>query len=200
MYEQLKQYVIGRITFDKVEEPSERNFESQLVRELDTMGIYHKDCKAFYELDPQSVFEISRENGFEIDPSKDPLQQIDDISREAMTCLCYNHLYSELKAIYDEEQKLTKQEFLERDFEDNCELLRDELLSYEEMKEMIKNELDNDNIFMVLHLAKAIENQEEYYIYDRSMGTLETPREVKDNEDLLEVVDNWGVNILKEEE
>ena len=59
--------------------------------------------------------------------------------------------------------------------------------------EMAKHEIDEDNIKMALHILSAIYESDcpdgSYYIYDRCMGTLETPKPITCKEDLEEYID-----------
>lgn len=198
--ESLKQFVIDNFVFDRVSRPSEHNFDDQLRRNLDNNLIYYKDCKEFFDLNPQKVMQLSRENGYENDPHLDELDLITNYAREGLVCLVYNHMYGELKDIYDDEQKFSKEEFLANDFEDNCDRIKeltDDLYDFETMKGMIEDYLKEDNFLMVEHLAKAIKGEAKYYIYDWSMGTLETPQEVDNNEDLLDIAINC--DLVKED-
>lgn len=73
-----------------------------------------------------------------------------------------------------------------------CLMLEEEgytITSYEAMKSRIIEEAQNDNWFMVAHLAKILEQEEaEYYIYDHSMGTLEEPTPITDIQDLIDLL------------
>lgn len=72
----------------------------------------------------------------------------------------------------------------------------DYLFSFDSMKDLIKHELDEDNINMVQHLVNAIWNDtskgDEWWVYDRSMGILETPYAIGDVQELLEYLDTLG--------
>lgn len=191
--EKLKDFVRKEIVFDNRHDLEGRGFERALSEAVDNCLIYYSDCREFYEINPQEVIELSQENGWQVDPTEDSLHQITDTAREAFTCLVYNHLYSELEEAYKEAQRLDKEEFMSAPLSDNIEILSDngwnDYYTYEDMKDLIKSELDNDNLFMVKHLAEAIEDQADYYIYDRSMGTLEDPTPIKSNEDLIDIAE-----------
>lgn len=70
----------------------------------------------------------------------------------------------------------------------------DYVTTYDTLKDFIKEKIDEDNIMFALHLLKAIWEDDtigetNYYRYDYSMGTLDTPtavKEIKDIEDLFE--------------
>ena len=59
--------------------------------------------------------------------------------------------------------------------------------------EMAKREIDKDNIQIALHILNAVYESDcpdgSYYIYDRSMGTLETPTPITCKEDLEDYID-----------
>lgn len=72
----------------------------------------------------------------------------------------------------------------------------DYLHSFDSMKELIKHEVDEENMFFVSHLANAIWNDpsegDEWWVYDISMGTLETPYAIGNIKELLEYLDTLG--------
>ncbi len=59
--------------------------------------------------------------------------------------------------------------------------------------ELAKHEIDEDNLQMALHILNGIYNSEDafngYYIYDRSMGTLEPVTPITCKEDLEDYID-----------
>ena len=69
-----------------------------------------------------------------------------------------------------------------------------EITTYDTLKDFVKEKIDEDNIMFALHLLKAIWEDDtigetNYYRYDYSMGTLDTPtavKEIEDIEDLFE--------------
>ena len=58
---------------------------------------------------------------------------------------------------------------------------------------MAKHELDEENLQIALHILNAIYESDcpddSYYIYDRSMGVLETPTPITCKEDLEDYID-----------
>ena len=94
--EALKQYIKSNIIFDKHDDATGDEFGEDLFDELDRMGIYHADNKAFFDIDPETVLHLATMEHFIIDYQT----TIDDISREAMHNLAFNYMYSELKNIY----------------------------------------------------------------------------------------------------
>ena len=69
----------------------------------------------------------------------------------------------------------------------------DDIHSEEVLIEMAKHEIDEDNIKMALHILTAIYESDcpddSYYLYDRCMGTLETPTPITCKEDLEDYID-----------
>ncbi len=69
----------------------------------------------------------------------------------------------------------------------------DDMHSEEALIELAKHEIDEDSLRMALHILNAIYESDcpdgSYYIYDRSMGTLETPTPITCKEDLEEYID-----------
>lgn len=69
----------------------------------------------------------------------------------------------------------------------------DDLTTEDSLLEFAKVKIDDDNIFMALHILKAVYESEEsyngYYLYDYNMGTLITPTPVTCKEDLEHLID-----------
>jgi hypothetical protein len=68
----------------------------------------------------------------------------------------------------------------------------DDVTTEDTLKDFAKSKIDDDNFFMALHILNAIYESEEsyngYYLYDYSMGTLETPRPITCREDLEDLI------------
>lgn len=91
---------------------------------------------------------------------------------------------------------LKRSEFENMSFEELLEWAYenvDDLHSEDTLIEMVKHEIDEDSFKMALHILQAIYDSDapddSYYLYDRSMGTLETPTPVTCKEDLEEYID-----------
>ena len=58
---------------------------------------------------------------------------------------------------------------------------------------MAKHEIDEENLQMALHILNAVFESDcpddSYYLYDRSMGTLETPTPITCKEDIADYID-----------
>ena len=85
-------------------------------------------------------------------------------------------------------EEMTFEELLERSY-DNI----DDIHSEETLLEMVKHEINEDSLRMALHILQAVYESDcpdgSYYIYDRSMGTLETPTPITCKEDLEDYID-----------
>ena len=68
----------------------------------------------------------------------------------------------------------------------------DDVTTEEDLKEFAMYSLENDNFSMALHIINAIyENpyDTEWYRYDYSMGTLDTPIPIVNKEDIEDLID-----------
>lgn len=69
----------------------------------------------------------------------------------------------------------------------------DDVHSEEGLIAMAKHEIDEENLQMAVHILNAVYESDcpdgSYYLYDRSMGTLETPTPITCKEDLEEYID-----------
>lgn len=89
---------------------------------------------------------------------------------------------------------MTRKEFETMSFEDFIEWAKENLndvTDEEILKEFAIEKLQDDNFIMALHIINAIYNNPydtEYYRYDYSMGTLETPTPITDKEDLEDLI------------
>lgn len=69
----------------------------------------------------------------------------------------------------------------------------DDIYSEDRLIAMAKHEIDEENLQMAIHILTAIYESDcpdgSYYIYDRSMGILETPTPITCKEDLKDYID-----------
>lgn len=74
---------------------------------------------------------------------------------------------------------------------------RDEITTYDELKEFIKSKIDDDSLLVAAHLTNALNTCDyaEYYSYDYCMGTLETPTPLKDISDLEDFCDGRAYKV-----
>lgn len=90
---------------------------------------------------------------------------------------------------------MTRKEYEDMSFEEFMEWADehiDDVKSEEILKDYAMSELRGDSFNMVLHIINAIyENpySTEWYRYDYSMGTLETPTPITDKEDVEDLID-----------
>ena len=84
--------------------------------------------------------------------------------------------------------KMTLDEVLEYANENIADLTTEDMLL-----EFAKTKIDDENIYMSIHVLKAVwesgEAYNDYYLYDYSMGTLETPTPVTCKEDFEDYID-----------
>lgn len=93
---------------------------------------------------------------------------------------------------------MKKSEFMQLDLSDAIDVAYNEfnvdITSEEILKEYIIYTIKNDNFGLALHLLQAIYettvNDTGMYLYDFSMGTLDTPTPITDIEDLLDFIDD----------
>ena len=91
---------------------------------------------------------------------------------------------------------MTREQFEEMTFEELLEWSYDnidDIHSEETLLEMVKHEINEDSLRMALHILQAVYESDcpdgSYYLYDRSMGTLETPTPITCKEDLEDYID-----------
>ena len=88
---------------------------------------------------------------------------------------------------------MTREQFNERDFGEVLDEMINEgvITTYDSLKEFAVEKIKEDDLITALHIIESvIEDREVYYIYDYSMGTLETPRSVRNKEDLEEFIES----------
>ena len=82
---------------------------------------------------------------------------------------------------------MTKKELNTLTFDEAIEKLEEEnncITTYNILKEFAIDNINNDNLFIAIHILQAIQDEYEYYNYDYNMGTLETPTPITSLEDL----------------
>ena len=86
---------------------------------------------------------------------------------------------------------MTQKEFLEKSFQEVVKQLLDEGLieTKEDLTDFAKSKIDDDDLMTAKHILDAInEDDAEYYIYDYSMGSMETPAGIREKEDVEHLV------------
>ena len=90
---------------------------------------------------------------------------------------------------------MTRAEFEEIEFDELIELMYEnsyDITREENLKEFAIGKLWDDNFGMALHIINAIHENPydtEWYRYDYSMGTLQTPSPITDKEDVEDLID-----------
>lgn len=89
---------------------------------------------------------------------------------------------------------MTRAEFENKSFEELIEQFMEQgynIASYEDLKEFAKYLIDEDNLLFAIHILEAIQKDEaNWYSYDYSMGTLETPTSIRNKEDLEDYIED----------
>lgn len=74
-----------------------------------------------------------------------------------------------------------------------CYYLNNDVTTEEILLDFAKAKIDDDNIYMAIHILKAVYESVEayngYYLYDYSMGTLQTPTPITCKEDFEHLID-----------
>lgn len=73
------------------------------------------------------------------------------------------------------------------------EMLENEdcVTTYDDLKNFAKEKVDSDDLLTATHILQAIhEDTAEYYLYDYSMGTMETPSSVTSKEDIEHLIED----------
>lgn len=70
------------------------------------------------------------------------------------------------------------------------ELSNDEIVSRDIILDFAINQIQNNELFLACHIIDAVHKEyAEFYSYDMSMGTVETPTAITSIEDLYDFVD-----------
>ena len=93
---------------------------------------------------------------------------------------------------------MKKSEFMQLDISDAIDVAYNtfdvSITSEEILKEYVLHTVENDNFGLALHILQAIYESPAtdtgMYLYDYSMGTLETPTPITEIEDLLDYIDD----------
>lgn len=87
---------------------------------------------------------------------------------------------------------MTKNKINKLGFDDAVREMEEEgysITSYDNLKDFAIDKINDDNLFVAIHILKAMnEEQSDYYCYDYSMGTLETPRALSTTQDLIDIL------------
>lgn len=89
---------------------------------------------------------------------------------------------------------MTKEQFNNLNFAEVMQQLNEEndtITTIDTLKDFIKENIDNDNYYLALHVLKAITeaiSDQYYWFYDYCMGTLETPTPITSKEDVEHLI------------
>lgn len=87
---------------------------------------------------------------------------------------------------------MTRADFEAKTFDELIEQLQNEdqdICSYDYLKDFAKHLIDEENIGFALHILNAIYTEPgEYFEYDCSMGTLQTPSGLTEKSDLEHLI------------
>ena len=88
---------------------------------------------------------------------------------------------------------MTRQDYENKSFEElmyDLDNDMDDIHSRETMIDMVKHEIDEDNLFVARHILDGIDDEyAEWYQYDRCMGTLQPITALKDKEDIEHLIE-----------
>lgn len=89
---------------------------------------------------------------------------------------------------------MSKADFENKTFDELIEELYEEvdtITTYETLKDYAINSIDNDNLYLAIHILNAIsEDEADYYDYDYNMGMCETPTPLTCEEDLIDYIED----------
>lgn len=101
--------------------------------------------------------------------------------------------------------QIKRTELNEMDYDDLIELIikndlnSNELVSEDVMKDYIIEAVNDDYYTLASHLIEAMTGAQ-YYFYDRSMGTLEDPTPLEDEDDIISYLEDYYIEIIEDEE
>lgn len=87
---------------------------------------------------------------------------------------------------------ITIKDYSEKSFEELMNQLneeRDDIHTYDDMKDFAKYQIDNDNLYFALHILNGIDNNPaEWYLYDYTMGTMDSVMSITCKEDIEHLI------------
>lgn len=90
-----------------------------------------------------------------------------------------------IKASYADIADLTWDEKINYLFEQDYDVH-----TYEDMKDFAIDNINRDNVYLARHILDAIDSDSaDFYHYDMTMGTMETPTGISDDEDIESIID-----------
>ena len=88
---------------------------------------------------------------------------------------------------------MTRTEYENSSFDELMDILdgeRDDIHTYEDMKDFAKYKIDEENLYFAIHILEGIQKSPaEWYLYDYTMGTLDTVRGITCKKDVKDLID-----------
>ena len=90
---------------------------------------------------------------------------------------------------------MTRLEYNTKSFDEIMDRLNeenDEVTTKEDLINFVKYNIDNDNLFLAIHILEAINNdkESEWFLYDYCMGTLQMPSSVIEKEHIEHLIED----------
>lgn len=89
---------------------------------------------------------------------------------------------------------MTREDYNNKNFEEVMEQLneeRDDIATYETLKEYAKEKIEEDNLLVGIHILEALQNDDAgWYEYDFCMGTCQTPSGITEKKDIEHMIDD----------
>lgn len=87
---------------------------------------------------------------------------------------------------------MTREDYNSKDFDEVMKQLneeRDDITTYETLKEFAKEKIDGDDLFVAIHILEALQSDTaEWYEYDYCMGTCQTPSGITKKEHVEHII------------
>ena len=88
---------------------------------------------------------------------------------------------------------MTREEYNEKSFDELMDLLdgeRDDIHTYEDMKDFAKYHIDEENLYLAIYVLEGIQKDPaEWYLYDYTMGTMGVIRGITCKEDVEDLIE-----------
>lgn len=88
---------------------------------------------------------------------------------------------------------MTREEYNEKSFDELMDFLdgeRDDIHTYEDMKDFAKYQIDEENLYFAIHVLEGIQKDPaEWYLYDYTMGTMDEIRGITCKEDVEDLIE-----------
>ena len=89
---------------------------------------------------------------------------------------------------------MTREEYNEKSFDELMDFLdgeRDDIHTYEDMKDFAKYHIDEENLYLAIYVLEGIQKDPaEWYLYDYTMGTMDVVRGITCKEDVEDLIED----------